>query len=97
MHNDTFDQSIDSFHKLFYSDNTTPVNSESIRLYEEKYKEANKVIPLSTVWDDSESTNLMYGTGSHDSVLWRSRHNTALFNRAHSTTSHLRVLLLHQV
>lgn len=65
----TFEQAIDEFHKIFYSPNTIPVNAETLSLYEEKYKEANKVTPLSTKWDEAESTSLMYGTKSHSSLV----------------------------
>lgn len=65
----TFEQSMDEFHELFYSENTMPINRESLAIYKEKYMEANKVTPLSTQWDDAESTNLMYGMTSHDSIV----------------------------
>ncbi|RUL51325.1 DEAD/DEAH box helicase family protein [Lysinibacillus antri] len=65
----TFEQSIDEFHKLFYSPHTVPINFEYVQKYSEKYKEANKVTPLSTKWDEVEATNLMYGVNPNSSVI----------------------------
>ncbi|KGR78963.1 DEAD/DEAH box helicase family protein [Ureibacillus manganicus] len=66
---ETFEQSIDAFHKVFYSESTIPVNDESLRLYETKYLEANKVTPLSSMWNEAESTELMYGAGATPSIV----------------------------
>jgi len=65
----TFEQSIDEFHKLFYSSNTVPINVEYLRKYQEIYEEANKVTPLSAKWDDLEATNLMYGVVTGASLV----------------------------
>lgn len=65
----TFEDAMEEFNKLFYNENTIPVNIESLQKYKERYKEANKVTPLSTKWDEADSTNLMYGVDSTSSVL----------------------------
>lgn len=68
MDTTTFEDAMEEFNKLFYNENTIPVNIESLQKYKERYKEANKVTPLSTKWDEAESTNLMYGFDSNSSV-----------------------------
>ncbi|WP_431030504.1 DEAD/DEAH box helicase family protein [Lysinibacillus sp. LZ02] len=64
----TFEQSMDEFNRVFYSENTIPVNKVSIDDYEKQYKEANRVMALSDKWSEAEEVGFMYGTESKASI-----------------------------
>ncbi|MER2192202.1 MAG: DEAD/DEAH box helicase family protein [Solibacillus sp.] len=58
----TYEQGLDEFYKLFYSEHTHQLNTLRIAQYREQYEAANSVSKLSTMWDAREETALMYGT-----------------------------------
>ena len=64
----TFEQSMDEFNRVFYSENTIPINKISIDDYEKRYQEANRVMALSDKWSEAEEASLMYGTDSKVSI-----------------------------
>ena len=64
----TFEQSMEEFNRVFYSENTIPVNNISVADYEKRYKEANRVMALSDKWSEAEEASLMYGTESKASI-----------------------------
>ncbi|WAA13355.1 DEAD/DEAH box helicase family protein [Fervidibacillus halotolerans] len=66
---ETFEKSVEEFHRLFYSIHTIPINKETLKEYEISFSEANKITPLSTKWDDYESTKLMYGVEQSSPVV----------------------------
>lgn len=65
----TFEQSMEEFNRVFYAENTIPINKISIDDYEKRYKEANRVMALSDKWSEAEEASLMYGTQSQASVV----------------------------
>lgn len=69
----TFEQAIDEFQKVFYADNTVPVNSLTVEQYRKVYEETNRTMPLSKQWDDTEATNLMYGVETGAAIVYEER------------------------
>lgn len=65
----TFEQAMEEFNRVFYSENTIPINNISIEEYEKRYKEANRVMALSDKWSEAEEVGLMYGTESKPSIV----------------------------
>ena len=69
----TFEQAIDEFQKVFYAENTVPLNTFTIEQYRKIYDEVNRTMPLSKQWDDSEATNLMYGVETGADIIYEER------------------------
>lgn len=65
----TFEQAMDEFHDLFHGKNTIPINTETIAMYETRYIEANKAVPMAKKWSDSEEQGLMYGQESEPAIV----------------------------
>jgi superfamily II DNA or RNA helicase/HKD family nuclease len=55
-------EALDSFLKLFLSENTVPVNEPTIRLYEEKYQKVNTTAGKFNSWDAEDEHELMFGS-----------------------------------
>ncbi len=65
---DIFDEAMEQFSQLFYSSQTIQLHNESVALYKEKYASANKEIPLSEKWDETEANEIMFGKIDADEV-----------------------------
>lgn len=63
----TYEQATEEFAKVFYAENTVPVNAFTIARYREIYEAANKQMPISQQWEEAEAESLMYGTASDTS------------------------------
>lgn len=61
VNEETFEEAIQEFQKLFYAANTVPVNDFTIARYRQVYEESNKTMPFSKQWDDEDAAQLMYG------------------------------------
>lgn len=61
VNNDVYEQAADEFEKIFYAENTVPVNTFTIDTYRERYEIANQKIPIAQKWDEEAATDLMYG------------------------------------
>ena len=58
----TFEHAMDEFTKLFYAEQTIPLNEYTLQAYESNYCKANEVMRLSDQWDKSEETQMMFGS-----------------------------------
>lgn len=56
-----FQEALDSFLKVFLSENTVPVNEPTIQKYEEVYQKMKPVTGLFSQWDLEDETDLMFG------------------------------------
>lgn len=56
-----FEEAMDEFMKLFYSDATISLNRETLATYRENHDKANNTIPLSQKWSDYEEKEVMFG------------------------------------
>lgn len=65
----TFEQAMEEFHDLFHGKNTIPINTETIAMYEARYIETNKAVPMAKKWSDSEEQGLMYGQDSEPVIV----------------------------
>lgn len=74
----TFEQAMEEFQKLFYAENTVPVNAFTIQAYRERYDAANALVPLSKEWDDVEAAELMYGHATGAEVGFEERESYAV-------------------
>lgn len=72
---ETFEQAIEEFQKVFYAENTVPVNAFTVAEYRSIYEEANKVMPLSKQWDDTDAAQLMYGVDTGESIGFETAEN----------------------
>lgn len=66
-----FEETATEFMRLFYHPQTLPVNLETLLLYEAKYNENNKAMPLSSLWAKQDEIEVMFGTDGtdHEPVL----------------------------
>ncbi|WP_392455305.1 DEAD/DEAH box helicase family protein [Chryseomicrobium aureum] len=66
-----FEEAATEFMRLFYHPQTLPMNSETFLLYEAKYNENNKAMPLSSLWANQDEIEVMFGTDGtdHEPVL----------------------------
>ncbi|MDC3413120.1 DEAD/DEAH box helicase family protein [Aquibacillus sp. 3ASR75-11] len=57
---DTFEDAVDRFLKVFYDDQTVPVNEETVKKYANQYEEYHRKNPnLATTWAKQEEIELM--------------------------------------
>lgn len=73
VNEETFEEAIQEFQKVFYAANTVPVNDLTIARYRKVYDEANKTMPLSKQWDDADAAELMYGFDTGAEVGFEAR------------------------
>lgn len=68
VNEETFEQAIEEFQKVFYAEKTVPVNAFTIEEYRKEFEKKNQEKPLSKQWDAAEEANLMYGINSSESI-----------------------------
>ncbi len=61
-----FEQAASEFIRMFTHENTVPVNSETIGIYESHYNEQNRAMSLSYAWSKADEVEVMFGTEGQD-------------------------------
>lgn len=61
-----FEQAASEFIRMFTHENTIPVNSETIDIYESHYNEQNRAMSLSSAWSKADEIEVMFGTEGQD-------------------------------
>ena len=75
-----FEQATDEFMKLFHSNSTIDLNSESLLSYKAAYEHANHTVPLSQKWSESEEQEVMFGPTSNDLTIQETQNLYVLEN-----------------
>lgn len=75
VNEETFEQAIDEFQKIFYAENTVPVNLLTIDEYRKEYEKANQVMPFLKLWDDNEASDFMYSATLESNVVAEEKEN----------------------
>lgn len=88
-----FETAVSEFMKLFLSSNSLRVNKETIAQYKEAYREANKTIGVSHVWEQCDEIEVMFGPSNEQDEVFEES-STYVINKVPLTPRPVQLLAL---